>query len=88
MLSVSIKAIISQRLLKKNGGGRCAAYEIMIANSSIRNLIREDKIPQINSIIELGKKSGMFLMKESISELLEKGFISQETADEIFLSNE
>jgi twitching motility protein PilT len=88
MISSSIRAIISQRLLKKNGGGRCAAYEIMIANSSVRNLIREDKIPQINSIIELGKKNGMCLMKESISELLQKGFISQETANESSSVNE
>lgn len=88
MLSTSIKAVVSQRLVKKEGGGRCAAYEIMIANSSIRNLIREDKIPQINSIIELGKKTGMCLMKDSINELLLKGMISKETADEALLGNE
>lgn len=88
MLSTSIKAVISQRLIKKEGGGRCAAYEIMIANSSIRNLIREDKIPQINSIIELGKKTGMCLMKDSINELLLKGMISKDTADEALLGNE
>ena len=88
MLSSSIKAVISQRLLKKVSGGRCAAYEIMLANSSIRNLIREDKIPQINSIIELGKKNGMCLMKDSVAELLLKGFISQETADEALSANE
>jgi twitching motility protein PilT len=88
MLSTSIKAVISQRLLKKNGGGRVAAYEVMIANSSIRNLIREDQIPQINSIIELGKKNGMCLMKDSITDLLTKGVISQEIADEALLVNE
>lgn len=88
MLSSSIKAVISQRLLKKEGGGRCAAYEIMIANSSIRNLIREDKIPQINSIIELNKKTGMCLMKDSINDLLLRGVISQEVADESLTANE
>ena len=88
MLSGSIKAIISQHLLRKTTGGRCAAYEIMIANSSIRNLIREDKIPQINSIIELGKKNGMCLMKDSVTELLNKGFISKETALEALAYNE
>jgi twitching motility protein PilT len=80
MLSVSLKAIISQKLLKKSGGGRCAAYEIMVASSSIRNLIREDKVPQINSIIELSRRDGMLLMKDSVKELLSKGFISRETA--------
>lgn len=82
MLSGSIKAVVSQRLLKKNGGGRIAAYEIMLANSSIRNLIREDKIPQINSIMELSKKIGMCQMKDSINDLLVKGFISPEIAEE------
>lgn len=88
MLAGSIKAVISQHLLKKTTGGRCAAYEIMIANSSIRNLIREDKIPQINSIIELGKKNGMCLMKDSVNELLNKGFITKETAAEALAYNE
>ncbi len=88
MLSTSIKAVVSQRLLKKEGGGRCAAYEVMIANASIRNLIREDKIPQINSIIELSKKSGMCLMKDSINELLLNGIISKETAEEALLATE
>lgn len=84
MLSVSIKAVISQRLIKKDGGGRHALFEVMIANSSIRNLIREDKIPQINSIMELGKKSGMITMKESIQDLLDKKIISQEVAEHAF----
>jgi twitching motility protein PilT len=88
MLSTSIKAVVSQRLLKKIGGGRVASYEVMIANSSIRNLIREDKIPQINSIIELSKKNGMCLMKDSITDLLTKGIILQETAEEALLVNE
>lgn len=86
MLSSSISAVVSQRLLKKAGKGRCAAYEIMLANSSIRNLIREDKIPQINSIIELGKQSGMITMKDSVADLLKKGMITKEVHDETLLS--
>ncbi len=82
MLSTSIRAVVSQRLLKKDGGGRCAAYEIMIANSSIRNLIREDKIPQINSIIELGKQSGMITMKDSVVDLLKRKVITKDIHDE------
>lgn len=88
MLSTSIRAIISQRLLKREGNGRCAAYEIMISNGSIRNLIREDKIPQINSIIELGKQAGMLTMKDSIVDLLKKGLISKETHDEALVAIE
>jgi twitching motility protein PilT len=80
LLSTSLKAVVSQRLLKKAGGGRCAAYEIMISNSSIKNLIREDKVPQITSIIELGRKNGMCTMKDSIKDLLQKGIITEDTA--------
>ena len=87
-LSSSIKAIISQRLLKKKGGGRCAAFEVMIANNSIRNLIREDKIPQINSIIEMGKRSGMCSMKDSINELVDKGIIGHDVAKEALIAIE
>ncbi len=88
ILSGSIKAVISQRLVKKRDGGRCAAFEIMLANSSIRNLIREDKIPQINSIIELSKKNGMLLLKDSLKDLMNNDIITQETAEEELLSYE
>jgi twitching motility protein PilT len=86
MLASSIKAVVSQKLLKKEGGGRVAVHEIMITNSSISNLIREDKLAQINSIIELGKKAGMQLMKESVNKALVEGLISKETADDALLS--
>ena len=80
MLSASLKGVIAQRLLKKEGGGRCGAFEILIANSSVKNLIREDKIPQINSIMEINKKIGMVTMKNAIMELLDKGVISEDVA--------
>ncbi|MBL6665156.1 MAG: type IV pilus twitching motility protein PilT [Rickettsiales bacterium] len=88
MLSTSLKAVISQRLLKKVGGGRHAVFEVMIANASIKNLIREDKIPQINSIMELGKKSGMRTMKESIEELLNNKVITKEEAEKALAAAE
>ncbi len=88
MLSEAIAAVISQRLIKKTGGGRCAAFEIMIANSSIRNLIREDKIPQINSMIALNRKLGMVSMKDSVKELHDRGFISKESMEEELISFE
>lgn len=88
MLSTSLKAVISQRLVKKIAGGRCAVFEVMIANSSIRNMIREDKIPQINSIIEMNKKSGMCHMKDSVDNLLQKGIITLQDAKDILLFNE
>jgi twitching motility protein PilT len=82
ILSGSIKAVISQRLVKKRDGGRCAAFEIMLANASVRNLIREDKIPQINSIIELSRKNGMLLLKDSLKDLMNNDIITQEIAEE------
>jgi len=88
ILSGSIKAVISQRLVKKRDGGRCAAFEIMLANASVRNLIREDKIPQINSIIELSRKNGMLLLKDSLKDLMNNDIITQEVAEEELLSYE
>ena len=55
MLSESLRAVISQTLLKKNGGGRIAAHEIMIGTPAIRNLIREGKIAQMYSSIQTGQ---------------------------------
>ena len=81
LLSSSLQAVVSQNLLQMKGGGRCAAYEILIANSSVRNLIREDKIHQIPSAIEIGSNIGMISMKDYIIELLEDDIITEETAE-------
>ena len=88
MVASSLKAVISQRLAKKENGGRAAIYEIMIANNSIKNLIREDKIPQINSMIEIGKNQGMLTAKDSILDLFNRKIISKETAEGLLGSSE
>lgn len=80
MLSVSIEGIISQALLKKKSGGRVASHEIMIATPAIRNLIREAKIPQLSSLIQMGSKMGMKTMKDSVNALLEAGIVSEAAA--------
>lgn len=80
MLSVALQAVITQTLLKKREGGRVAAHEIMIATPAIRNLIRENKIPQLYSSIQMGAKLGMKTMKESIFQLLNEGVIVEQTA--------
>ena len=80
MLSESLKAVISQTLLKKNGGGRIAAHEIMIANAAIRNLIREGKIAQMYSAIQTGQALGMQTLDQCLQELLSKGMVSREEA--------
>ena len=78
MLASSLKAVISQRLVKKTNGGRAAIYEIMIINTSIRNLIREDKAHQIFSMIEISKKQGMITYKDSILKLFNNKEIDKE----------
>lgn len=80
MLSESLRAVISQTLLKKQGGGRIAAHEIMIGTSAIKNLIREDKVAQMYSAIQTGQSFGMQTLDQNLKELLGKGLISLEDA--------
>ncbi len=80
MLSESLRAVISQSLLKKNGGGRVAAHEIMIGTPAIRNLIRENKIAQMYSAIQTGQSAGMQTLDQCLLELVRKGVISREEA--------
>lgn len=82
MLSESLQGVISQMLLKKEGGGRVAAHEIMIGTPAIRNLIREDKIAQMYSAIQTGATHGMQTMDQSLKQLMSKGLISKEVARE------
>ncbi len=81
MLAESLKGVISQVLLKKKGGkGRVAAQEIMVGTSAVSNLIRENKIHQIPSIIQTGKKDGMQLLDQHILEFLMAGEITPQEA--------
>lgn len=80
MLSESLQAVISQTLLKKAGGGRCAAHEIMLGTPAIRNLIRENKVAQMYSAIQTGASEGMTTMDQSLLNLVSQGTIDRETA--------
>ena len=80
MLSESLKAVISQTLLKKVGGGRVAAHEIMIGTPAIRNLIREDKIAQMYSAIQTGQNVGMITLDQNLKGLLAQGLVAKEEA--------
>ncbi len=80
MLSESLRAVISQTLLKKNGGGRVAAHEIMIGTPAIRNLIRENKIAQMYSAIQTGQQFGMQTLDQNLKGLVEKGLVSRQEA--------
>ena len=80
MLSESMRAVISQTLMKKNGGGRIAAHEIMIGIPAIRNLIREDKVAQMYSVIQTGMVHGMQTMDYCLKNLVSRGLISVQDA--------
>ncbi|MFO0123849.1 MAG: type IV pilus twitching motility protein PilT [Inhella sp.] len=77
MLSESLVAVISQTLCKlKDGSGRVAAHEIMIGNSAIRNLIRENKIAQMYSAIQTGQGQGMQTLDQNLMDLVKRNVIS------------
>jgi len=82
MLSESLRAVISQTLIKKVGGGRVAAHEIMIGTPAIRNLIREDKIAQMYSSIQTGMSNGMQTMDQCLQNLVSRGMITKGAAME------
>ncbi len=80
MLSESLMAVISQTLLKRVGGGRIAAHEIMIGTPAIRNLIREDKVAQMYSAMQTGAQFGMQTLDQCLKGLVQKGFVDREIA--------
>jgi twitching motility protein PilT len=77
MLSESLRSVVAQTLLKKIGGGRVAAWEIMVGTPAIRNLIREDKVAQMYSAIQTGQAAGMQTMDQALKELVQKGVVSR-----------
>lgn len=80
MLSESLRAVIAQTLLKKIGGGRVAAHEIMIGTPAIRNLIREDKVAQMYSAIQTGQGIGMQTLDQCLQDLVARGMVSKQDA--------
>lgn len=81
MLAGSLEGVIAQTLLKTSDNkGRVAALEILIGTPAVRNLVREGKVPQIYSLLQIGSKMGMRTMKDSVYALLEKGVITNEVA--------
>ena len=84
MLSESLLAVIAQKLLQnRNKDGRVPACEIMIANAAIRNLIREDKIYQIPTLIQSGAQEGMQSLDQDLQRLIQQGSIEKNDAVKI-----
>lgn len=82
MLSGSLKGVVAQTLCKKNPKGRVAALEIMIVNNAISSLVREGKTHQIQSSMQMGAKSGMRILNDSLAELVANGTVN---ADEAYI---
>ncbi|PCJ00271.1 MAG: type IV pili twitching motility protein PilT [Alphaproteobacteria bacterium] len=87
MLSSSIQGIVAQTLLKKEGGGRVGAFEVLVGTNAVRNLIRENQIPQMFSMMQTGSRYGMITMEDAIQNLLEGGIISKEEARRVAMKN-
>lgn len=84
MLSESLRAVIAQRLIKRVNGGRIAAHEIMVGVPAIRNLIREDKVSQMYSVIQTGQHHGMQTMEQCLQRLINHGHITQLDAGKLW----
>jgi twitching motility protein PilT len=80
MLSESLEAIVAQTLLKKKGGGRVAACEILVGVPAIRNLIREAKLHQVPSMMQTGQRVGMQTLDMAIADLVKRGLIEPTAA--------
>jgi twitching motility protein PilT len=81
MLASSLQAVIAQTLLKKaGGGGRVGAFEILVGTNAVRNLIRENQVAQLFSMIQTGQRYGMQTMEDAVNALLTQGIIDPEEA--------
>lgn len=81
MLASSLQGVVSQTLLKKaEGGGRVGAFEILVGTNAVRNLIRENQVAQMYSMIQTGLRYGMVTMEDAIKQLLEAGLVDKAEA--------
>lgn len=85
-LTMALAGVFSQRLVPRIKGGRIPAYEIMISNPAIKNLIRENKVHQIDLVIETSSEKGMISLNKSLADLVKRGEISLETAENFSLN--
>ncbi len=80
MLASSLQGVVAQTLLKRAEGGRVGAYEILVGTNAVRNLIRENQVAQLYSMIQTGSRYGMMTMEDSVNSLLESGIIGKDEA--------
>lgn len=88
MLSGTLEGVIAQTLLKrKDGQGRVGAFEILVGTNAVRNLIRENQVPQLNSMMQTGARFGMQTMEDAVADLYEGNIIDKEEARRVLISS-
>lgn len=85
MLSSSLQGVVAQTLLRRDGGGRVGAFEILVGTNAVRNLIRENQVPQMYSMMQTGSRYGMITMEDAIKSLRDGGIISKDEAHRALL---
>ena len=86
MIASSLQGIVAQSLLRRaDGSGRVAAHEILVGTNAVRNLIRENQIPQIYSIMQTGSRHGMVTMEDATKNLLDSGIIDRDEANKVLM---
>ncbi len=86
MLASSLQGVVAQTLLRKPEGGRVGAFEILVGTNAVRNLIRENQIPQMYSMMQTGSRYGMITMQDCVNDLLEAGIIDKDEARRAILA--
>jgi len=87
MLASSLQGVVAQTLLRKPEGGRVGAFEILVGTNAVRNLIRENQIPQMYSMMQTGSRYGMVTMQDCVNDLLEAGIIDKAEARRAILES-
>ncbi len=80
MIASSLQGVVAQNLLQRVGGGRAAAFEVLVGTNAVRNLIRENQVAQLFSMMQTGSRYGMVTMEEAVKNLYEGGIIEKEEA--------
>jgi len=88
MLASSLQGVVAQTLLRRTGGGgRVGAYEVLVGTNAVRNLIRENQVAQLYSMIQTGSRYGMVTMEDAINALVEEEMISKEEGRRALLTS-
>ncbi len=80
MVASSLQGVVAQTLLRRSDKGRVSAFEILVGTNAVRNLIRENQIPQMYSMMQTGQRYGMITMQDAIADLFEAGIIDKDEA--------